>query len=144
MVPSEDCTLTEDFIIPSPSLTTSSSPGIVYVSFSRPDTSSYPTGTFSCTLKFISKEVDPTNGQPEEEGYDDEYQVEEIELGAGDYITPTYVTFGSEWERLKGGSSMTETFALTSSESLKAACDSLIEGGLDWKIIFPAPHEIPY
>ncbi len=83
MTPSPDSGLTEDFIIPQPSLT-AESPGIVYVSFARDDPTEYAVGTFSCTLKFVSKEVDPTNGQPEEEGYDDEYQVEELDLGAGD------------------------------------------------------------
>lgn len=126
MTPSEDTPLTEDFIIPYPSLT-SDVPGVVYVSFTRNDPVEYAIGAFGCTLKFVSKEVDPTSGEPEEEGYDDEYQVEELDLGAGDYISPNYVTFSSEWERLKGGATSTETFALSSSESLKAACESLIE-----------------
>ncbi|KAJ9122431.1 hypothetical protein QFC22_001856 [Naganishia vaughanmartiniae] len=126
MTPSEDTPLTEDFIIPYPALT-SDVPGVVYVSFTRNDPAEYAIGAFGCTLKFVSKEVDPTSGEPEEEGYDDEYQVEELDLGAGDYISPNYVTFSSEWERLKGGATSTETFALSSSESLKAACESLIE-----------------
>jgi coatomer subunit gamma len=84
MTPSPDSGLTEDFIIPHPSLTSAASPGVVYVSFTRDDPTEFAVGTFSCTLKFVSKEVDPTNGQPEEEGYDDEYQVEELDLGAGD------------------------------------------------------------
>lgn len=83
MTPSEDTALTEDFIIPYPSLT-SDVPGVVYVSFTRNDPAEYAIGAFGCTLKFISKEVDPTSGEPEEEGYDDEYQVEELDLGAGD------------------------------------------------------------
>lgn len=84
MQPSEDSGLTEDFIIPQPSLTSAESPGLVYVSFTRNDPSDFAVGAFTCTLKFISKEVDPTSGQPEEEGYDDEYQVEELDLSAGD------------------------------------------------------------
>jgi hypothetical protein len=35
------------------------------------------------------------------------------------YITPTYVTFSSEWDKLAEAASMTETFALSSLESLK-------------------------
>ena len=76
-------------------------------------------GSFACTLKFVSKGVDPSTGEPEEEGYEDEYQVEEIELSASDYIVPSYATFGSEWDRLKGAPSVTETFALSAMESLK-------------------------
>jgi coatomer protein complex subunit gamma len=84
MTPSEDSGLREDFIIPLETLTAAQSPGIVYVSFSREQPDEYAVGTFACTLKFVSKEVDPTSGMPEEEGYDDEYQVEELDLGAGD------------------------------------------------------------
>ncbi|WRT67892.1 uncharacterized protein IL334_004866 [Kwoniella shivajii] len=127
MTPSPDSGLTEDFIVPIQSLSASAGSGIGYVSFTRDDPSSYAAGTFGCTLKFVSKEIDPTSGEPEEEGYDDEYQVEELDLGAGDYITPTYVTFSSEWEKLADKASLTETFALSSSESLKDACKSLIE-----------------
>jgi coatomer protein complex subunit gamma len=75
--------LTEDFIIPAESIT-ADAPGIVYVSFTRTAPEEFALSSFECTLKFISKEVDPTTGTPEEEGYDDEYQVEQIDIGAGD------------------------------------------------------------
>ena len=121
MVPqSEDGGLVEDFIIPLPALTAANSPGIVYVSFTREDPDVYAIASFSCTLKYISKELDPSTGAPEEEGYEDEYQVEEVELSAGgDYIVPSYATFGAEWDRLRSAPSATETFALSAMESLK-------------------------
>jgi hypothetical protein len=75
--------LTEDFIIPAESIT-ADAPGIVYVSFTRTAPEEFALSSFECTLKFVSKEVDPTTGTPEEEGYDDEYQVEQIDIGAGD------------------------------------------------------------
>lgn len=84
MQPSPDCGLIEDFIIPINSLTTQIGQAPVYVSFTRENPQEYAAGSFGCTLKFVSKEVDPSNGQPEEEGYDDEYQVEELDLGAAD------------------------------------------------------------
>ncbi|KAK0246199.1 adaptin N terminal region-domain-containing protein [Armillaria nabsnona] len=125
---SDDTGLTEDFIIPVPSLSASTSPSIVYVSFTRESPDDYAVGSFACTLKFISKELDPSTGEPEDEGYEDEYQLEEVELSAGgDYIIPSYATFGSEWDRLRTGPSVTETFALSSMDSIKAACDSIIE-----------------
>ncbi|KAK1218697.1 coatomer subunit gamma [Marasmius sp. AFHP31] len=124
---SEDSGLTEEFIIPLPSLS-AQTPGIVYVSFLREDPEQFAIGSFSCSLKFISKEVDPSTGEPEEEGYEDEYQLEEVEVSAGgDYIVPSYATFGSEWDRMHSGPSVTETFSLSAMESLRAACDSLIE-----------------
>ncbi|KAF8273029.1 coatomer subunit gamma [Lactarius quietus] len=128
MQPEEDSGLTEDFIIPTPSLSSANSPGIVYVSFTRDAPEDYAITSFQCVLKFISKEVDPSTGEPEVEGYEDEYQLEEVELApGGDYIIPSYSNFSSEWDRLRTGASMTETFTLSSMESIKAACDSIID-----------------
>lgn len=121
MVPqTEDSGLVEDFIITLSSLSAASSPGIVYVSFTREKPDAYVIASFQCTLKYLSKEVDPSTGVPEEEGYEDEYQIEEVELSAGgDYIVPSYTSFGTEWDRLQSAPSATETFALSSMESLK-------------------------
>ena len=112
--------LTEDFIIPVP-LLKAEAPGTVYVSFSRDSPADFAVGSFSNVLKFTSKEVDPDTGEPEEDGYADEYQVEEVELGAGDYISPAYVAFSSEFDRLRTAHSQTETFALTALESIQGA-----------------------
>ena len=119
MQPQAESGLTEDFIMPLPSLMQSTSPGIVYVSFTRDSPEEYALASFQCILKFISKEVDPVSGEPEEEGYPDEYSLEDTELSAADYIVPSYVTFNSEWDRLRGGVNITETFALPAMESLK-------------------------
>lgn len=117
---SDDSGLVEDFIMPLPSLSASTSPGIVYVSYTRENPEVYALGSYACTLKFISKEVDPSTGEPEEEGYEDEYQLEEVELSAGgDYIIPSYATFGSEWDRMRSAPTSTETFALSAMESIK-------------------------
>lgn len=126
MTPSEETELEEDFIIPVPSLAPNTT-GVVYVSFSRTDSRAYATGSFVNTLKFISKEVDPESGEPEEDGYDDEYQIEELEVGAGDYIVPSYAAFATEWDRLRSGATAQETFALTALNSLKSeSCQSCL------------------
>lgn len=120
MQPVGETGLSEDFAIPIPKLTSMNSPGIVYVCFARDEPNEYTLGTFQCTLKFISKELDPTSGDPEEEGYEDEYQLEEVELGAGgDYIVPNFTNFSSEWDRLRSESTATETFALSAMDSIK-------------------------
>ena len=119
MQPVADSGLTEDFLMPVPSLSTANSPGVVYASFTRDAPEEYQIASFQCVLKFVSKEVDPSTGEPEEEGYPDEYQLEDTELSAGDYIVPSYVTFASEWDRMRGGANMTETFSLPAMESLK-------------------------
>jgi len=128
MQPQADSGLTEDVVFQIDSLTCSNSPGIVYVSFKRDNPQEYTTTSFQCILKFVSKELDPSTGRPEEEGYEDEYQLEDVELSAGgDYIIPSYASFSSEWDRLRSGASATETFSLGAMESIKAACDSIIE-----------------
>ena len=33
------------------------------------------TGTFSCTRKFLVKDCDPNTGEPDDDGYEDEYVV---------------------------------------------------------------------
>jgi coatomer protein complex subunit gamma len=132
MTPSPETALVEDFIIPIPSLSANSS-GTVYVSFTRSSPSEYAVGSFSNSLKFVSKELDPESGEPEEDGYDDEYQVEELDLGAGDYIVPSYATFATEWDRLRTGANATETFALTALDSLKGMLR------LSSSLSFPSP-----
>src|SRR5204863_4172523 len=102
MQPQSEAALTEDFIILLPSLTAANPPGIVYVSFTRDSPQEYAIATFQCLLKFISKELDPSTGEPEKDGYEDEYQLEELELSAGgDYIIPSYANFSAEWDRLR-------------------------------------------
>jgi coatomer protein complex subunit gamma len=120
MQPQPDSGLTEDFIIPIPALTASTSPSIVYVSYTRDSPELYPVASFQCVLKFLSKELDPATGEPEADGYEDEYQLEDVELSTGgDYIIPSYTMFDSEWKKLESGASATETFSLSAMESLK-------------------------
>ncbi|EPQ29096.1 uncharacterized protein PFL1_03385 [Pseudozyma flocculosa PF-1] len=120
--------LSEDFIVTVPALSAQEPSGVVYVSFTRDGgATDFPQATLQNALRFVSKEVDPTSGEPEEEGYDDEYQTEELELGVADYITPTYANFAHEWEELADASTATETFALTALDGLKSACDTLVE-----------------
>ncbi|PWY97318.1 putative coatomer gamma-2 subunit [Testicularia cyperi] len=120
--------LKEDFIVTVPALSAQEPSGVVYVSFTREGgATDYAQATLSNTLRFVSKEVDPSSGEPEEEGYDDEYQTEELELGVADYIKPVYASFNEEWDKMASSPSATETFALTALDSLKTACDTLVE-----------------
>jgi coatomer protein complex subunit gamma len=118
-----DAGLKEDFILPHALLSQDNPSGVVYVSFTRvegPD--EFPQGALSNTLKFMSKEVDPTTGEAEEEGYDDEYQTEDLDLGVADYVGGRFADFSREWEAMANASVATETFALTALESLQ--CES--------------------
>ncbi|CAG8661732.1 20790_t:CDS:10, partial [Racocetra persica] len=124
---SDDIGLEEEFVIPTAKLAYDQ-PGSVYVAFKRTNLDEYPLGSFSNTLKFVVKDCDPTTGEPSEEGYEDEYLVEDVELVTGDYVLPTYTSdFQGAWDKLGEDGQVVETFALTAAKSLKAACTTLIE-----------------
>ena len=64
--PSDEDELEEDFIIPAAKLATDE-PGTIYVSFKCVNgAGSLPVGSFTNVLKFTTKEIDPTTGEPEE------------------------------------------------------------------------------
>jgi coatomer protein complex subunit gamma len=114
-----DVQLEEEFIIPAPKLVTNE-PGTVYVSFKRLETESQFIATsFTNVLKFTSKEIDPSTNEPEEgDGYDDEYQVEDLDLNGADYIVPAYAgSFENVWEQANGDSA-TETLQLSNIKSI--------------------------
>ncbi|CDH50687.1 coatomer subunit gamma [Lichtheimia corymbifera JMRC:FSU:9682] len=104
-------------------------PGTIYVAFEREDEGDFPAVTFTNTLKFEVKDCDPTTGEADPEGYDDEYQVEDVEVMTSDYIRPTYISnFTEEWEPLAESEAL-DTFALDKDRapSLKVACASIID-----------------
>lgn len=106
--------LEEDFIIPAPKLGNDEK-GTIYVSFKRTgDETNYATTTFTNVLKFTTKEIDPSTGEPEDQGFEDEYQVEDLELTGGDYVVPAFAgSFGNVWEQVgAAGEEVTETFSL--------------------------------
>lgn len=115
----EDSGLVEDFIIPALAIT-NTSPATIYVSFSRSDPTKFDVANFSNILRFTSKEVDPETGEPEEQGYDDEYEVDVLTLGAGDYFLPTYIgNFQGTWDSFGAHNEVSDTFSLSSMKSIQ-------------------------
>lgn len=118
--PSEEEELEEDFILPAAKLITDE-PGTIYVSFKKVNgESSFPASSFTNVLKFSTKEIDPTTGKPEESGYDDEYQVEDLELTGSDYVIPTFAgNFNHIWEQVGAqGEEAEETLQLSNMKSI--------------------------
>lgn len=127
----EEAALEEDFIVPCPKLATNE-PGIVYVAFKKlGGEHSFPTTSFTNNLKFTSKEIDPTTGEPEENGYEDEYQVEDLELTGSDYVIPNFAgSFDHVWEQTgANGEEVSETFQLS---NVKSIAGKLIAFG-EWR-----------
>ena len=71
-------------------------------------------------MKFTSKEIDPTTGEPDADGFEDEYEVEELELTGSDYVLPAYAgSFDHVWEHVgANGEEASETLQLSSVKSI--------------------------
>lgn len=113
--PSEDDELEEVFILQAEKLPTDE-PGKVYVAFQKVNgEGSLPVSTFSNVLKFTSKEIDPSTNEPEDSGYDDEYEISEFDLTGSDYIIPTFASnFNHLWEQIgASGEEAEETLQLS-------------------------------
>jgi len=118
--PAEEEELEEVFILPAEKLETDE-PGKVYVAFKKTGgEESLPTSSFSNVLKFTSKEIDPTTNEPEETGYDDEYEVGDFDLAGSDYVIPTFAgNFNHIWEQVgAAGEEAEETLQLSGIKSI--------------------------
>lgn len=115
----EDDELEEEFIIPVAKLETNI-PGTVYVSFKKIGDSPYPITSFTNVLRFTTKEIDPTTGEPDEGGYEDKYEVEDLELVGSDYLVPAFAgSFDHVWEQTGAhGEEASETLQLSSTKSI--------------------------
>ncbi|KAI9842966.1 MAG: coatomer subunit gamma [Sclerophora amabilis] len=123
----EEVTLEEDFIIPVTKLSPEE-PKIVYAAFKRVNgEKGFPATSFTNVLKFTSKEIDPTTGEPEESGYEDEYQVEDLELAGSDYVVPAFAgSFNHVWEQVGAtGEQAEETLQLSGVKSIADATEQL-------------------
>jgi len=101
-------------------------PGVVYVCMKFGDV--YPTGTFSNTLKFTVRDVDPSTGKPDDSSYDDEYQIEDIEVAVADYMKRTPCgSFKEEWEALGNDTEFVEKFNLSTIQTTKDAVTEIVD-----------------
>ncbi|KAI1823720.1 adaptin N terminal region-domain-containing protein [Xylaria intraflava] len=119
--------LEEVFILPAEKLETDE-PGKVYVAFKKTGgEGSIATTSFSNVLKFTSKEIDPTTNEPEDTGYDDEYEVAEFDLSGSDYVIPAFASnFNHIWEQVgAAGEEAEETLQLSNTKSIADATEQL-------------------
>jgi len=115
----------EEFIIPAPLLKTDE-PGTVYVAFRRPE--EFISANFSNVLRFTSKEVDPSTNEPEEGGYEDEYEIEALELTGADYVLPAFAgNFDGIYNSISSDEEheAEETLQLSNAKSIAEAVEGL-------------------
>ncbi|KAF9566654.1 coatomer subunit gamma [Mortierella alpina] len=127
MTPDNDeVSLVERVLIPAPQLLYDV-PGVAYVAFERTVLDEYPECSFSTELKFISKDCDPQTGEPDEEGFEGDYQIEEVSLAIADFVLPSYIpSFNKAWEELGIDYEVVEVLALTTTPGLQEACRDLM------------------
>ncbi|XP_069822848.1 coatomer subunit gamma-1 isoform X1 [Dendropsophus ebraccatus] len=104
-------------------------PGTCYtlVSIPEEDLSAYSC-TFSCMLKFTVKDCDPNTGEADEEGYDDEYVLEDIEVTVVDHIQKVLKpNFGAAWDEVGDEFEKEETFNLSTIKTLEDAVGNVIK-----------------
>ncbi|KAG5247757.1 coatomer [Salix suchowensis] len=101
-------------------------PGQTFVAFEKPDGIT-AVGKFSNTLRFIVKEVDPSTGEAEEDGVEDEYQLEDLEVVAADYMMKVGVSnFRNAWESMGEDFERVDEYGLGPRESLAEAVSAVI------------------
>ncbi|KAK6143462.1 hypothetical protein DH2020_023810 [Rehmannia glutinosa] len=101
-------------------------PAQTFVAFEKPE--GVPAvGKFSNMLRFTVKEVDPSTGEAEDDGVEDEYQLEDFEVAAADYILKVGVSnFKNAWESMDPGTERIDEYGLGPRESLTEAVNAVI------------------
>ena len=101
--------------------------GTCFVCFARPD-GSYSSGTFTQTLKFLSKEM-LGDGEVASRGQRDECELDELEMSESDFMLPgpSYglPEFKQEWEQLGADKEVVKRYALGLA-SIQAAVDAVL------------------
>ncbi|KAH8258294.1 hypothetical protein KR038_009302 [Drosophila bunnanda] len=87
--------------------------------------------TFGATLRFVVKDCDPNTGEPDsEEGYDDEYMLEDLEISVADQIQKTRKNnFQVAWDAADSEEWLQaeDTFVLSAVTTLQDAVNTIVK-----------------
>eukprot|EP00475_Leptophrys_vorax_P004173 TRINITY_DN12491_c0_g1_i1.p1 TRINITY_DN12491_c0_g1~~TRINITY_DN12491_c0_g1_i1.p1 ORF type:complete len:892 (+),score=138.66 TRINITY_DN12491_c0_g1_i1:102-2777(+) len=101
-------------------------PGQTFVALSKPE-GALTLGKFTNVMKFKVKEVDPNTGEAEEDGYEDEYQLEDLEVTSADYVRKLNVpNFRAAWEAIDAELERVDEYGLGVRDSLQEAVEAVI------------------
>ncbi|KAK6454017.1 coatomer gamma non-clathrin coat protein [Scheffersomyces xylosifermentans] len=116
----------EDFIIPLAELKPDST-GTVYVSFSTPSIEDEELlAAFGNTVAYTNKDIidDEGNVDERDDGWSDEYQIDDLEVSAGDFINPLYNSnFSAAYDQLPNPE--TSVVTVGKADSLEVAISKL-------------------
>ncbi|XP_036926178.1 coatomer subunit gamma-1 [Sturnira hondurensis] len=84
--------------------------------------------TFSCMMKFTVKDCDPTTGETDDEGYEDEYVLEDLEVTIADHIQKVMkLNFEAAWDEVGDEFEKEETFTLSTTRTLEEAVGNIVK-----------------
>uniref|UniRef100_A0A8C4WZ35 Coatomer subunit gamma n=1 Tax=Eptatretus burgeri TaxID=7764 RepID=A0A8C4WZ35_EPTBU len=95
-------------------------PGVTYTLVALPENDpSSVSCTFSCTMKFVVKDCDPNTGIADDDGYNDEYVLEDVEVTLADHMQKVVKpNFSAAWEEVGDEFEREDTFALTTTKTI--------------------------
>ena len=86
-----------------------------------------PYGAIQPTLKFVVKEIDPSTGECEEEGYEDEYPLEDVYFGAQDFVSAAKLSnFRNVWEAADASTELADQYGLGQRHGLQEAVEAVM------------------
>ncbi|GJQ14068.1 hypothetical protein GpartN1_g5859.t1 [Galdieria partita] len=100
----------------------------------------YPIGDAPCEVRYVVKEMNPSTGEVDDKGFDEEYKLEDLSFGISDYMVPlqqTNARFKDIWDKFGSQNEVRETFALSMHQSIPSALNAVrdflgmtvVEGG---------------
>ncbi|GFS18406.1 coatomer subunit gamma [Elysia marginata] len=103
-------------------------PGTTYTLVRLPAEPTQVTGTFACTLKFLVKDCDPQTGEPDDEGYDDEYVLEDVEVTVADHVQRVMKpNFAASWEEVGPENELEDTYSLSTMTTIEEAIKNIVQ-----------------
>ncbi|KAK3761531.1 hypothetical protein RRG08_051219 [Elysia crispata] len=103
-------------------------PGTTYTLVRLPAEPTQVTGTFACTLKFLVKDCDPQTGEPDDEGYDDEYVLEDVEVTVADHVQRVMKpNFAASWEEVGPENELEDTYSLSTMSTIEEAIKNIVQ-----------------
>ena len=108
-------------------------PGKSYCLLEIPDEDDICATTLSCQMKFIVHDCDPSTGEADEQGFPDEYVIDDIEISVGDHIQKVLKpNFPASWDEVGADNEVEDTYHLSEIESLEDAVKQIIQDGIQF------------
>jgi len=102
-------------------------PTPTYVCLRRTPGVGFPTTTFACELKYTARDVDPDTKEPLGEGFEEDYPLEDLEVGAADFVAKVPVEeFKRAWDAAGADGEVIESFQLAH-KSVEAAVSAVAD-----------------